>query len=61
MYGLEVIQVPPNKPSQRMDFDTEVYLNNTGKLEGIINEIYEMNCKGRPVLVGTSSVEESEL
>ncbi len=60
IYGLDVVEVPTNKPMIRLDKNDVVYKNVKGKYEAIVNQIKECNAKGQPVLVGTISVEKSE-
>jgi len=59
-YGLQVVEVPPNRPSQRQDLDTQIYGSQQAKWEGVVREVLVANKTSRPVLVGTSSVEDSE-
>jgi preprotein translocase subunit SecA len=61
IYKLDVVVVPTNKPCQRIDFNDRVYKTQREKYKAIIDEIVECNQKGQPVLVGTISVEVSEL
>jgi preprotein translocase subunit SecA len=61
IYGLEVTEVPTNLPVIRMDEDDEVYRTVEEKYKAIIREIREANSKGQPTLVGTTSIEKSEL
>ncbi|TWI14175.1 preprotein translocase subunit SecA [Aerolutibacter ruishenii] len=61
IYGLEVIVIPTNKPVQRKDYPDAVFLNRAGKYRAVANEIKAANAKGQPVLVGTTSIEVSEL
>ncbi len=60
IYALDVVTIPPNKPSQRVDEHDLVYKNVKGKLTAIVEDIIETHKKGQPVLVGTVSVEKSE-
>lgn len=60
IYGLDVIEIPTNKPMIRIDRNDVVYKNTAGKYRAIINQIRECHEKGQPVLVGTVSVEKSE-
>lgn len=60
IYNLEVIVVPTNKPVIRKDYSDVVFRTKEGKFRAVIKEIKEMHEKGRPVLVGTASVENSE-
>ncbi|MDI7864266.1 preprotein translocase subunit SecA [Rhizobiaceae bacterium n13] len=61
IYGLEVVEVPTNLPIQRLDEDDEVYRTAEEKYEAIIEEIKAAHERGQPVLVGTTSIEKSEL
>ena len=61
IYGLDVVEVPTNLPMIRIDHQDVVYKNQKGKYEAIIAQIEECHAKGQPVLVGTVSVEKSEL
>ncbi len=61
IYNLEVVSIPTNKPVARIDENDEVYLNEKEKWEAIADEIKAAHEKGQPVLVGTISVEKSEL
>jgi preprotein translocase subunit SecA len=60
IYKLEVVEVPTHRPMIRDDDPDLVFRNENGKFKGLIDEIVEMHEKGRPVLVGTVSVEKSE-
>ncbi len=61
IYKLDVIVVPTNRPCQRIDNNDRVYKTQREKYNAIINEIADCNKRGQPVLVGTISVEVSEL
>ena len=61
IYGLEVIVIPTHKPMIREDYPDLVYLNEEGKYEAIIKDIIECKEKSQPTLVGTTSIETSEL
>ncbi len=61
IYGLEVTEVPTNLPVQRIDEDDEVYRTVEEKYRAIVNEIKAAHAKGQPTLVGTTSIEKSEL
>lgn len=60
-YGLEVAQIPPNKPTQRIDHPDLVFLDMPSKLEAVVKEVKISHEKGQPVLVGTASIEMSEV
>ncbi|HEX5932914.1 MAG TPA: preprotein translocase subunit SecA, partial [Pseudorhizobium sp.] len=61
IYRLEVVEVPTNLPIQRIDEDDEVYRTFDEKFKAIIEEIKAAHERGQPVLVGTTSIEKSEL
>jgi preprotein translocase subunit SecA len=61
IYDLSVVQVPTNRPMVRNDRNDQVYKTKEGKWAAVVEEIAERNAKGQPVLVGTISVEVSEL
>ena len=60
IYGLDIIEVPTNKPVARADHPDVVYKNENGKNRAIIRQIQDCHAKGQPVLVGTVSIEKSE-
>ncbi|MBL6784758.1 MAG: preprotein translocase subunit SecA [Rickettsiales bacterium] len=60
-YGLEVVSIPTHKTQIRNDHDDEIYRSQTEKLRAIIKQIKECNAKQQPILVGTVSIEKSEL
>ncbi|PFG09799.1 preprotein translocase subunit SecA [Marinobacter sp. LV10MA510-1] len=60
IYGLDVVVIPPNKPIQRTDYNDLVYLTEEEKFHAIIDEIKDVTAEGRPILVGTASIEASE-
>ncbi len=60
-YSLDVVEIPTNKPLARVDHHDVVYKNEAGKYRAIIQQIEECHAKGQPVLVGTISIEKSEL
>ena len=61
IYGLDVVVIPTNKPMIREDYPDAIYKTEKGKLNAVVNEIEECYRKGQPVLVGTISIEKSEL
>ncbi len=61
IYGLDVLEIPTNKPVQRIDMHDMIYSTESGKIRAIVREIIEKHDKGQPVLVGTVTVEKSEL
>ena len=61
IYGLDVVVIPTNLPSRRRDLNDLVYMTIDEKYEAIVTDVVTERDKGRPVLVGTASVEASEL
>lgn len=61
IYNLDVVEVPTNRPPKRIDHSDLVYKTEKGKYNAVIEDIIEHNKKGQPVLVGTISIEKSEL
>ena len=61
IYKLDVVEIPTNKPIARVDMDDMVYKTKREKFKAVIDEIEKLIGEGRPVLVGTTSVETSEL
>lgn len=61
IYHLDVVAIPTNRPVARIDENDEVYLNEQDKWEAICREVQAAHAKGQPVIVGTVSVEKSEL
>jgi preprotein translocase subunit SecA len=59
-YGLKVVVVPPNRPCVRQDHPDRVFATKTAKYQALLREIKTSHERGRPVLVGTASVAESE-
>ena len=60
-YQLDIVEVPTNKPLIRVDHPDEVYKNTQGKYRAIVRQIAACHEKGQPVLVGTTSIEKSEI
>ena len=60
IYSLDVVEIPTNRPIQRVDLPDVVYKTVDGKKRAIVNEIIERHASGQPILVGTSSVDKSE-
>ncbi len=60
IYGLEVVQVPTNRPMVRNDIPDVVYKSENGKYKSVVEEIVKRHATGQPVLVGTVSIENSE-
>lgn len=61
IYGLDVVQIPTNRPMIRQDLNDIVYKNKRAKYNAVLNEIIERHQSGQPLLVGTVSVEISEM
>ena len=61
IYKLDVVEIPTNRPVIRIDHTDVVYKTEMGKYRAIINQVKECHAKGQPVLVGTISIEKSEL
>ena len=61
IYALDVVEIPTNKPVIRIDNPDVVFKTEAGKLRAVIRQIVECHEKGQPVLVGTMSIEKSEL
>ena len=60
IYSLDVVVIPTHRPMVRDDQKDVVYINERSKFNAVVGEIEEMNAAGRPVLVGTTSIEKSE-
>jgi len=60
IYKLEVVIIPTNKPTARQDFTDKIYKNEDAKFNQVVNEVEELHKEGRPILIGTVSVEKSE-
>ncbi len=60
IYGLDVVVIPPNIPSRRVDETDKVFANIPAKLNAVVADIEECTRRGQPVLVGTTNVEKSE-
>ena len=61
IYGLDVLEIPTNLPMQRQDFPDLIFATVGGKFNRVVDEIIAIHEEGRPVLVGTTSIEKSEL
>lgn len=61
IYKLDVIQIPPNKPTVRQDRPDRIYKSEMGKFKAIVREVKNLHLKGQPVLIGTVSIEKNEL
>ncbi len=60
IYDLDVVEIPTNRPNIRVDYKDCVYMTEEGKFRAVVNEIERIHSEGRPILVGTISVERSE-
>ena len=60
-YDLDVVIIPTHKPIQRIDLDDQIFLSKMGKYQGIIREIKRIQEKKAPILVGTATIEASEV
>ena len=61
IYGMDVIEIPTNRPVQRIDLDDAVYMTKEEKFRAVVEEIKKAHAKNQPVLVGTITIETSEL
>lgn len=61
IYNMDVVTIPTNKPIMRTDLDDSVYSTEVAKFKAIANKVAEIHSTGQPVLVGTISIEKSEL
>ena len=61
IYGMDVVEIPTNEPVIREDYADAIYKNEPGKYAAVVEEIMDVNAKGQPTLVGTISIERSEL
>ena len=61
IYGLDVVEIPTNKPVIRNDMPDIVYKNERGKFNAVVEQVIEAHAKNQPVLVGTVSIEKSEV
>jgi preprotein translocase subunit SecA len=60
IYNLDVVVIPTHKPSIREDYPDQIYRSESAKFKAVVREVQEMHAQGRPVLIGTTSVETSE-
>ena len=60
IYGLPVLQVPTNKPIQRKDLPDVIFKNKRGKYKAVVREVERRHATGQPMLIGTTSIEQSE-
>lgn len=61
IYKMDVVQIPTNKPIQRIDMDDAVYKNTDAKFNAVVEHIVEIHKTGQPILIGTISIETSEM
>ena len=61
IYNLDVLEIPTHMPMVRVDYSDKIYKTENGKIQAVTDEVYEKNQQGQPVLVGTISIEKSEL
>ncbi|PNQ86209.1 preprotein translocase subunit SecA [Paenibacillus polymyxa] len=61
IYALQVVQIPPNRPNIRIDQPHRIFTHKEAKLKALVQEILSVHAMGRPILIGTSSVEESDM
>ncbi len=61
IYNLETVIIPTNRPVQRKDFNDQIFRSAEEKFEAVVKDIEECHKRGQPVLVGTTSIENSEL
>jgi preprotein translocase subunit SecA len=61
IYGLDVVEIPTNMPMIRKDFNDVIYMTRKGKFNAVVNEIVQRHTIGQPILVGTISIEVSEM
>ena len=61
IYGLDVISIPTNVPVRRIDKNDLIYNTEEEKLDAVVKKVKEYHAKGQPVLIGTASIEKSEL
>ena len=60
IYGLEVFQIPTNKPCQRTDLPDSIYKTKRGKYKAVVREVQKRHENGQPMLIGTTSIAQSE-
>ena len=59
-YGLRTVVIPPNRPSRRIDYPDQIFVDKTSKTQAVLKEVKKAHRIGQPVLVGTLTVRESE-
>ena len=60
IYGMDVVEIPTNRPVQRIDYDDAVYMTKKEKYHAVVEAVKEAHAKGQPVLVGTITIDVSE-
>ncbi len=61
IYGLDVVQVPPNKPLARIDKQDKIFKSESGKISALVDDVKQFRDKGQPVLIGSASIAKNEL
>lgn len=61
IYGLDVIEIPTNRPMIRKDLNDKVYKSEVGKFKAVVEKVKEVHATGQPVLIGTVTIEKSEI
>ena len=61
IYGLDVIEIPTNRPMIRKDLNDKVYKSEVGKFKAVVEKVKGVHAKGQPVLIGTVTIEKSEI
>ena len=61
IYGLDVIQIPPNRPMSRIDKPDKIFRTEKGKIEALVADVVNFHKEGRPVLIGSASIAKNEL
>lgn len=61
VYGMDVIQIPTNKPKQRIDLEDLIFATIPQKYEALTKEVLKRHATGQPILIGTTSIEQSEM
>ena len=61
IYKLDVVEIPPNRPTHRKDRPDRIYKTEAGKFKALIREVTALHHKGQPVLIGTASIEKNEV
>ena len=61
IYGLEVVQIPTNRPMIRQDLSDRIYIGEAGKFKAVVAQVKERHAAGQPILIGTVSIAKNEL